>query len=830
MSNRFYTNVTRNKSKILHRGYEDGVAFSEEIKYQPYLFLKSNKANSKYKTLYGTNVEKIEFDDFWDQKRWLDQHRDIDGFSFHGCMNGITTFIYDSYPGEMKFDPKLVKTAIVDIECDGLINGDDFIDIAPAAIVSIAMLVGNDRIAFGMKDFDVPKGVKYYKCLDELSLLKTFLTIWEGYNVDVISGWNIEGFDIPYLVNRIARLMDMDEAARLSPWKYLIPKTMHDKFGREKRTYDIPGIAVIDYQELYKKFTIQVQGQLESYSLNFVAYHELKEEKIDYSEFGTLKQLYEENFQKFIEYNIHDCELIRRIDDKLLFFNLLYEIAYIAKCNYQDVLKTLPVWESLIHAYLMDRRIVVPIKKRNQIHSKIPGGFVKEPIPALYKWVVSFDVASLYPHLIMQYNLSPETLKSKIPLPDVDKLIQGAKFDHGGLSVAATGCCYSRDKAGFLAVLMREIFDRRNIFKKEMLKAQAQYEETPTDEISRSVASLKAKQQAYKILANSGYGALANQYFTFFSYDLAMSVTLSGQLTIKWVAKALNDYMNRLMGTENKDYIIAVDTDSNYLNCGPLVEKLFANETDKSKIIKFLDLFAEEKCQKIIDDAFNRLAKKMNVFDPCLSMKREAIAETALWTGKKRYAMNVWDNEGVRFDKPKMKITGLETKRSSVPEICRKALSDCLDIIMMQSEDELIAFVDAFKEKFFASSFYDIASPRGLNGLDKYHDPVSRWKSKCPFHVKGAIVFNEWVKDHKLEDKYAPISNGEKIKFIYLKTPNRLRSDVISCSAKVPDELNLHPLIDYKTQYEKTFLSPLKAIVSVAKWDIDRENTLDGAW
>lgn len=824
---KFYTYAKRQGKSILHRGYEDGFPFLEKADYKPYLFVPSKSPNSKFSTLSGQPVEKIEFENSWDKREWVKKYEDVSGFKFYGSLDETTTFIYDNYPGEVKFDPSLIRKAIIDIELDGLINGDDFIERSPTEIVSITLKVEHEVTCFGMKDFKAPEGVKYYKCADEAVLLDTFLTVWEGYRPDVISGWNIEGFDIPYLVNRISTILSYDHATRLSPFRNLYKKIIPDKFGRDKLTYDIIGVAVLDYQEVYKKFTVQIHGQLESYSLNYVSYFELGEEKIDYSEFGTLMELYRKDFQRFMEYNIHDCELVYKIDARRRFFELIFEIAYIAKCNFQDVLKTIPVWEALIHAYLMDRRIVVPSKRMGGFPSSLPGGFVKEPIPGLYKWVMSFDVASLYPHLIMQYNISPETLVERVPTPDVDSLVEGAKFDPGSLSVAASGWGYRRDKAGFLAVLMRQIFDQRAVYKKQMIEAEKLLEaDKKNPELIRQVASLKAKQQAYKILANSGYGALGNQYFTFFMYELATSITVSGQLTIKWVAKHLNEFMNKVMGTQGTDYVIAIDTDSVYLNCGPLVEKFLA-KADKTKIVNFLDAFADKKCQPVIDRAFDALAKKMNAFDPCLEMKREAIAESGLWTGKKRYCLNVMDNEGVRFASPKMKATGLEVKRSSVPEMCRAALTECLEIILTKTEDDLISYEEKFKEKFMGSSIYDIARPSGMNGLNKYHDPVIRFKPKCPPHVKGALVFNEWLTDNGLTERYPPIGDGEKVKFVALKLPNRLRSEFFSWSGKVPDELNLTSIIDWREQYNATFYTPLKRLAEVARWNLEKEHTLE---
>ncbi len=823
---KFYTSVTRHSSKILHRGYENGKQFKEAVQYRPFVFMPSKDKNTKYQTLNGTPVEEKRFDSLWEQSQWMKQYKDVEGFNYYGSTNSITTFIYENYHGEVKFDTSLIRVAIIDIECDGLINGDDFIETAPSAITTISLKIGNKIIAFGLKDFKAPNHVKYFKCKDEQTMLKTFLTIWEGIKPDVVSGWNIVGFDIPYLISRIRRLFNEEEINRLSPWNKVNRREFFDRYSM-KVTYEIEGIAILDYLDLYKKFTLQVHGQLESYSLNYVCYFELGENKIDYSEFGSLPELYEKNFQRYMEYNIHDVQLIQNLDDKLKFFDLVYEVAYIAKCNYQDVLKTIPVWESLIHAYLMDRRIVVPIRKQVSETMTIPGGFVKEPILGLHEWVVSFDVASLYPHLIMQYNLSPETLLGKKPIPTIERLLDGANLDTDGHSVAATGCHYTRDKAGFLPILMREIFDRRSIFKKEMLAAQKLDEKSPSEETKKQVASLKAKQQAYKILANSGYGALCNIYFTFFSYDLAMSITLGGQLSIKWVAKEVNAYLNKVLNTENRDYIVAIDTDSIYVTLGDLVRKAMPGVKDKTMITNFLDEYSEKKIQKVIDKAFLDLATKMNAFDPCLKMKRESIAIKGIWTGKKRYVLNVFDNEGVRYKEPKLKFTGLEVVRSSVPEICRDALKEAINIIMNQGNDELIKYIDDFKKKYKKMNFYEVSCPTGMNGINEYYDSVHLVKPKCPIHVRGAIIYNEWVKNNNFQNKYPLIKEGEKIKYCYLKLPNRLKSDVVAISTQMPEEMELPKYIDYETQFEKKFMKPLESILGKINWQSERINTLD---
>jgi len=821
---KFYTNVVRDGNKIYHRGYEDGKQFHEHIKYSPYVFIPSNK-EKRYRTIYQEPVEKKDFDSIFEMTKFVKEMTDIEGFSIFGSTNPVTTFIYDEYREEIKYDPSKIRIGLIDIEVDSS-NGFPKPEEATSPIVTISLHIENQMYAFGMKPFNAPKHVKYFQCKDEYTLLKAFLVIWKARAPDVISGWNLIGFDIPYLVNRMLIVLGEELTLQLSPIRKIIPREFFTKFGVTK-TFDIKGVSLLDYMEMYKKFTVQVHGQLESYSLNYVSYFELEEEKIDYSEYESLDHLYQNNFQKFLEYNIHDVELIRRLDNKLKFFELIFVVAYMAKTNYQEVLKTIPVWESFIHHYLLDQKIVLPSKKSVQAEMTIPGGYVKEPKPGMYSWAVSYDCASLYPSIIMQYNLGPDTLKGKIDsFPSIDKLIEQPDFDHQGYSIAANGCMYSKDKKSFMAELMEKLFDMRAIVKKEFLTKKQELETNKSFELESEVSYLKAKQIAIKLLMNSLYGAMCNKHFIFFSYDLAMSITLSGQLTTRWLDKKFNEYMRSVLKTDD-DYVIAADTDSIIVNQGPLVQKFLPNETDPNKITDHLSKFGSTKAQEVLDNAFHELFVYMNAYANVLKAKREKIAERAIWTGKKRYVMKILDDEGVRLKEPELKFTGIEVVRSSVPEVCRDALEEALNIIMNKDEQTLISYVDSFWEKYQKMSFYDIAYPRGVNGLEDYHDSVNLYKKGCPIHVRGSLVYNDYIKKKNLTNKYQMINSGDKIKFCYIKLPNRLKSDVIAASSKIPDEMNIQEIIDYDLQFSKSFKEPLTAILNVIGWKLEYQNTLE---
>lgn len=429
-----------------------------------------------------------------------------------------------------------------------------------------------------------------------------------------------------------------------------------------------------------------------------------------------------------------------------------------------------------------------------------------------------------------EMELELDTLEKLSLVSDLDNVVD-EKLSFDGLkiskmSLSGAGCLFEH-KEGFMPEIMKSMFDLRTIYKKEMIEAEREMEAAKSDDDTK-VASLKAKQNAIKILMNGLYGAMCNIYFRYFSYDLAMSITLSGQLTAKWIDKHFNIYMNKLCGTTGIDYVIAQDTDSMYINCGPLVRKAFSDKIpDNARVTMFLDEWAAQKAQIVIRRAYDDLAKVMNAYHPCLDMKRESIANRAIWTRKKRYIMSVLDQERVRYSEPKLKYKGLEVVRSNIPEVARNALKEAIDIIMTKSEDELIKFVSDFREKYRKMDFYEIAFPRGINGVQKYYDPIARFKKKCPAHVKGAIVYNEFLKEHGLTERYGAVQDGEKVKFCYLKLPNLLHCEIITAPGKIPEEMEIRNMIDYDEQFQTSFLKPLQGILNVIGWKHEKQNVLE---
>ena len=598
--------------------------------------------------------------------------------------------------------------------------------------------------------------------------------------------------------------------------------------GRKFTTYDIGGVTQLDYLDLYKKFTYTNQ---ESYRLDHIALVELGQQKLDHSEFDTFKDFYNGNWKKFIDYNIVDVELVDRLEDKMKLIELAVTMAYDAKVNYVDVFYQVRMWDTIIYNYLKKRNIVIPQKEDSQKDAKYAGAYVKEPIPGKYDWVVSFDLNSLYPHLIMQYNISPETLlEERHPTVNVDKILnEQITFEmYKNNAVCANGAMYRKDVRGFLPELMDKIYKDRTVYKKKMLAAKQEYEKTPTEKLKKEIARCNNIQMARKIQLNSAYGAIGNQYFRYYKLANAEAITLSGQVSIRWIENKMNAYLNNILSTEEVDYVIASDTDSIYLNLGPLVDKFLASKSsDKTTVVSLLDKICQEKLEPFIESSYQELADYVSAYEQKMFMKRENIAERGIWTAKKRYILNVWDSEGVRYADPKLKIMGLEAVKSSTPAPCRTMIKEAINIIMNGTEDDVIKYIEDSRTKFKQMSPEEVAFPRSVSDVDKYRSSASVYEKGTPIHVRGALLYNHYVKQNKLDAKYSFIQNGEKIKFLYLTKPNPIHENVISFIQDFPHELNISKYVDYNLQFEKSFVDPLKAILDSIGWSVEKTISLE---
>jgi len=829
MSN-FYTVAHVRGNKIYLRGYDSGRKVQEIIEYKPYLFIKSKK-DSPFKTLNGESVSRIDFDSIRDVKNFTSKYDNIENFEYFDYTFFLYQYLYDTYPGEIKYDPGVVSVVTIDIEVASDAGFPD-IQLANKPITAITYRKNNESVVFGCSYYK-PKSndVTYVLCKDEKDLLQKFITLWshKDWIPDIVTGWNVEFFDIPYIVNRINVVLGQNEAKRLSPWK-ILEERMIDIRGTPSQTYVPLGVVVLDYLHLYKKFSF---SNHESYRLDHIANVELGEKKIDYSEYDSLLDLYKNDFEKFIDYNIHDVTLVHRLEEKLGLIQQVMALAYDAKVNYVDTLTTVRPWDVIIRNYLMDKKIVIPQFTPYTDPFEFVGGYVKPPQVGMHKWVVSFDLNSLYPHLIMQYNISPETfIRRHEDFYSIDELLNADfKIHKAGLdgksevAFAANGCTYRRDKQGFLPEIMEKMYNDRVLYKQKMIEAKKKYEETKDKELQKDIARYHNMQLAKKIQLNSAYGALGNRYFRWFSVNNAEAITMSGQLSIRWIEKKINKFMNKMLKSKS-DYVLASDTDSIYVNMGPVVNAI-GKDLDDLEIVKIIDEFCEKKIQPFIDKSYQELADMMNAYQQKMQMKRENISNKGIWKAKKMYILNVWNSEGVQYSEPKLKMMGIEAVRSSTPQSVRDNIKKALDIIMNKDEETLQQFIYQFREKFNTLKFEEIAFPRGVKGLPKYKDSANIYKKGTPIHVKGALLYNKLILEKGIQSRYQPISDGDKIKFSYLKMPNPLKDTVISVPGALPAQFGLDNYIDYDLQFEKSFLAPIKSILDVIDWRHEQTSTLE---
>ena len=828
---RFYTNVQMVGDHFLVRGYENGRHFATREKFYPTLFVPSNK-ETKYKTLEGDYVESIDPGTVRDCREFIKKYDGVENFKIYGNDRYIYQYISEMYPEEeVKFDTTKIKISTIDIEVK---TENGFPDVESAAeevlLITVQDYTTKQIRTWGQGPFNNKQENVIYKSFrTEYELLNDFINWWmiETNTPEVVTGWNSELYDMPYLVRRIDRILGEKLMKRLSPWG-LVTERETIVMGRKQISYDVGGVTQLDYLNLYKKFTYKAQ---ESYRLDYIASVELNQKKLDHSEFDTFKDFYTKGWQKFVEYNIIDVELVDRMEDKMKLIELAITMAYDAKVNYNDVFYQVRMWDAIIYNYLKKRNIVIPPKERSDKDAKYAGAYVKEPIPGKYDWVVSFDLNSLYPHLIMQYNISPETLReTRHPSVTVDKILnQELTFElYKDSAVCANGAMYRKDVRGFLPELMEKIYKDRTIYKKKMLIAKQDYEKTPTKALEKEIARCNNIQMARKIQLNSAYGAIGNQYFRYYKLVNAEAITLSGQVSIRWIENKMNGFLNKILQTEEVDYVIASDTDSIYLNMGPLVDKFLSHKSDdKTKVVELLDKICEDKLEPFIEQSYTELADYVSAYEQKMIMKRENISERGIWTAKKRYILNVWNSEGVQYSEPKLKMMGIEAVKSSTPAPCRTMIKDGLKLMMSGTEEEVINFIDKCRKEFNALPPEQIAFPRSVSDVVKYRSYASIYSKGTPIHCRGALLFNHYIKEKKLDNKYSLINNGEKIKFIYLKKPNIIQENVISFIQDFPHELGLDKYIDYELQFEKSFLDPLKSILDAIGWNVEKTVNLD---
>lgn len=843
MANAFYTCVNRYGSQILYRGYDEaGNRVAQKIRFSPTLYAAtSNPDLNEYRALDGTPVEPRVFDTMRDARKYAEQYAEVDNFKVYGNQDYVAQFIYSHFPGEIDFRADLVRVMTIDIEVysdDGFPNPEE----ARHPVTAIAVKLSDDDRYFvwGVGDYDPSAShfadthqIEYIQCEDEASLLLNFLDFWssDAYSPDIVTGWNTRLFDIPYLVNRISRIMGESMTKKMSPWGIVNYRRISVK-GKSLDAYELYGIQQLDYLDLFQKFAYKY-GPQERYSLDHIAHVVLGERKLSYEEFSGLQDLYVNNYQKFIDYNIKDTELVTRIDEEAGLINLVLTLAYKGGVNYADTLGSTRIWDTLIYRYLMGQNIVVPPASEHT-HVRALGGYVKPTQNGLHEWVCSFDINSLYPSLIVQWNVSPETmLDGLVPNMNKDRCLD--PDDRGVLEsimdstcMAANGARFSTDRQGMMPELITKLYEERQQIKKKMLAKEQELERTDPQMkqergiLNRDIAQLYNGQMSRKILMNSLFGVFGNVHFRYFSPEMFEAITYNGQLAIQWAERAANHKMNSLLKTQDVDYVVAIDTDSLYMRFGNLIDQF-----EPKNPINFLDEVCKSAIEPALAEAYNELAEKFGCIANQMIMAREVIADRAIWTGKKRYILNVHNNEGVQYTEPKIKVTGIEAIRSTTPAPCRQALKEIFKVIMTGSESKTQKAIEQFRFHFKTLPVEDISFSVGVSDVNKWADKSMVYKPRCPIHVRGSLVFNKALRESGLDNRYRMISNGDKVRYVYLKLPNPVKENIIAFPDYMPPEIGLHKYIDYDKQFNKSFLSPIEAILAAIGWRSENTQTLE---
>lgn len=827
-----YLTVFR-RGNYIYEKYYDSILKEykrRSVKYSTSIFKKTKKfCNTDWVGFDGCDLKEMKFDSLYECDKHLEEVIDNEKNKDHtyGHINYIYKYISDNYDN-FEFDVKNVRRVYIDIETTTEHGFPDVKDPKEKILlISCYFCEFKKTIVYGLNRCNRKFGKNiYYKHREtEEDLLESFIKTF--HNIEVVSGWNIKHFDLPYIFNRIEKVLGKGSAKELSPFKTSYIREAYDKtFNKQVLLVDINGVEILDYLELYKKFTYVNR---ESYKLDYIAQVELGSRKLDHSEYSTFKEFYEKDWNKFVEYNIRDVLLINELDNKLKLIDLAITLAYDAKVNFRDVFAQTRVWDSYIYNYLKKKKIAIPPLKKGSKDQKYSGAYVKDPIKGRFEWVVSYDLASLYPHLILQYNLSPETL-----LPGIDNnmsieaVLNGNYFNRDNRCiVAANGARYKRNKKGILPILIESVYNDRVKYKKLKIKTEQEYENNSTEKLRNLISKYDNIQMAKKISINSAYGVLGNPYFRYYNTIIAESITTSGRLSIRWIEKCVSDFINEKLKTFGVDYIIASDTDSIYIHFHPILKKL----TKKKYDVDLVDKIAKKYFQPFIDESYEKLAKIVNSPSSSMKMKREKIASVGVWVAKKRYFVVVLDSEGVRYNVPKLSVTGLETARSSVPAYYRECLKNVYQYIVENDRDGLLEYISKVKKEAENVDYSLISFPRSVSGLDKYSvkkpDEDHIYSKGAPIQVRGSLLYNYYINKFGLDKKYDKIKEKDKIKYIYLKFPNKINDNCISFYDSIPKEFELENCIDYYTQFDKAFLQPLSTISDAIGWNLENKNTLE---
>jgi len=781
------------------------------IPYKKYAYIKNS--TGQHFTLDGDKVKKIfkwedktpglhESDVLQTTRFLVDQYTDSDEVSVghRKVFFDIEVEVTDGFPDPMKASNKITSISLYD-------------EITKTYFAYV--LDEKKQLQNYTKD---DKIVEFFTT--EYELLTSFFRKYSEIQPTILSGWNSDSFDVPYLYNRAVRVLGKDVATMLSPINQIY-------YSEYKKKYTIAGVNQLDYLHLYRKFSPIQQS---SYRLDYIGEVEVGLKKIDYE--GTLNDLYEKDLKKFVKYNIRDVQILVELDEKLDFIDIARGIAHIGHIPYEDVFMSSRYLEGAILVYLKKLGVVAPNKppRPKKLEDKFAGAYVQDPQRGRHEWVFDLDITSMYPSVIRSLNISPETKIGKVEEWKAEDFIKtnhkqtyelknsrGKKvgkltetelkdyLDSQTISIASNGVMYRTDKQGLIPALLSKWFNERVEMRKLVRKFNEQGDKKKEEYFDR-------RQYLQKILLNSLYGVLGLPVFRFYDIDNAEATTLTGQTLIKFSKKITNHFYNKELGTD-KDYVIYIDTDSIFASAVPLIENRYPNEKLSETMMTQRIMEVCGEVQDYLNQSYNYFAKKfLNVEDHVFDIKQEVIAKTALFVVKKRYGLNIINDAGRKVNK--IQVKGLDTVRSNFAIAMKELLGQVLqDILAKVPKEKIDERISIFKRNMNNLHFDVMANPIGVKGIGKYiskdeESSFAKYKKGAPVHVKAAINYNSLL-DYWYEGrKYEKITNGSKIRWVYLKD-NEFGFDTIAYKG-YEDPREILDLIKNKIDSSRMFEQALK--------------------
>lgn len=851
MTKPYYSSFFRRGNRVYIRQInEDGTRSNIQVDYKPKLYITSEEPNCEFKNLGGEELYEIEFSDAKSAKAYSE--------AYQGKLYGYPRFEYscvdDQYPYEIEYNYDDLRIGFLDIEVESATHYST-IKNPDQPIILIQLLYKDVYYIFGTKFYEsYDNNVKYIKCSSEEDLLRKFVQVFRKFDLDVVSGWNSAGYDLPMLHERM-RLIEMEDwFKKLSPFG-IIETSEVLVFGKMQLRVDIKGIQHLDLIELMKKFD---RTKYENYKLDTVSKAVLKKGKVAYD--GNLADLYVTDFKRFVDYGLRDVELVKEIEDAKNLIRMVMMVAYLNKANFIDSFSQIRMWDNQIMIYLKhEDKVQVPFliaKEQDDYYNeneneKFEGAFVFHPITGRHEWVETVDVQSMHPSIIMSFNISPETYlsssKKNVEFFLKDCVQYTRELIDTNASSLANGAMFDNSYEGFLPKIVRRVFDMRNDAKSQYKKYKKLLDAIDNEEESKEIVKqykneiikYDSLQFALKTNIAAVFGFLGNKYSRFFQLDMAEGITLTSQVMLKVGTSEVERVIREYTGTTN-DVLLYGDTDSGFFSLESVVNKYIPAGTSKDKITEFLHRFHENKIAPVLTKKMDEIQDKMNAKVHSIRFVRDVISDVTILVAKKKYIMSVMDSEGFRYSTPDLKIMGIESVKTSTPQYCRDKIKETISMILYKTNDDTIEYINSVKNEFMTLPVEDIAFPRGINDIEKYTESSETkdsfgededensitFKSRSPIHVKASIFHNKLIMDNDMGKWIQPIENGDKIKFTYLKSPNPIKNNAIAFDGLLPVEFGLEKYVDYDMQYEKTFLNPIKSITSVIGWKTELTNEM----